>query len=113
MYGSGQLPKFRDNLYHDEEDILWLIPTSEVPLANLYFDQIIAPGALPLKMTAQSPCFRKERAAAGRDVRAIKRVKQFYNVDLVRVVEQEQSLRHLEGPRADARQVRQRLHLPC
>ena len=50
-------------LYHDEEDNLWLIPTSEVPLVNLYFYQIIPPGALPLKMTAQSPCFRQERAA--------------------------------------------------
>src|SRR6202022_3568374 len=62
MYGSGQLPKFEDNLYPDAEEDLWLIPTSEVPLVNLYFNQILPPGALPLKMTAQSPCFRKERA---------------------------------------------------
>src|SRR5262249_34789079 len=67
MYGSGQLPKFYDNLYHDAEDDLWLIPTSEVPLVNLYYDQIIPTGSLPIKLTAQSPCFRKERAAAGRD----------------------------------------------
>jgi seryl-tRNA synthetase len=112
MYGSGQLPKFRDNLYHDDEDDLWLIPTSEVPLVNLYFNQIIPPGALPLKMTAQSPCFRKERAAAGRDVRGIKRVKQFYKVEMVRVVEPEDSMRHLEELVADAEVVLQRLELP-
>jgi seryl-tRNA synthetase len=112
MYGSGQLPKFRDNLYHDEEDGLWLIPTSEVPLVNLYFNQIIPSGALPLKMSAQSPCFRKERAAAGRDVRGIKRVKQFYKVEMVRVVEPEDSMRHLEELVADAEVVLQRLELP-
>jgi seryl-tRNA synthetase len=112
MYGSGQLPKFRDNLYHDDDENLWLIPTSEVPLVNLYFDQIIPPGALPLKMTAQSPCFRKERAAAGRDVRGIKRVKQFYKVEMVRVVEPEDSMQHLEELVADAEVVLQRLELP-
>jgi seryl-tRNA synthetase len=112
MYGSGQLPKFRDNLYHDDEDDLWLIPTSEVPLVNLYFNQIIPPGALPLKMTAQSPCFRKERAAAGRDVRGIKRVKQFYKVEMVRVVEPEDSMRHLEELVAVGEVVLQGLELP-
>jgi seryl-tRNA synthetase len=112
MYGSGQLPKFYDNLYHDDDENLWLIPTSEVPLVNLYFNQIIPPGALPLKMTAQSPCFRKERAAAGRDVRGIKRVKQFYKVEMVRVVEPEDSMRHLDELMADAEMVLQRLELP-
>jgi seryl-tRNA synthetase len=112
MYGSGQLPKFYDNLYHDVEDDLWLIPTSEVPLVNLYFNQIIAPGTLPLKMTAQSPCFRKERAAAGRDVHGIKRVKQFYKVEMVRVVEPEGSMQHLEELVADAEAVLRQLELP-
>ena len=112
MYGSGQLPKFYDNLYHDAEDDLWLIPTSEVPLVNLYFNQIIPPGALPLKMTAQSPCFRKERAAAGRDVHGIKRVKQFYKVEMVRVVEPEGSMQHLEELVADAEAVLRQLELP-
>jgi seryl-tRNA synthetase len=112
MYGSGQLPKFYDNLYHDAEDDLWLIPTSEVPLVNLYFNQIIPPGALPLKMTAQSPCFRKERAAAGRDVHGIKRVKQFYKVEMVRVVEPEGSMQHLEELVADAEAVLRKLELP-
>jgi seryl-tRNA synthetase len=112
MYGSGQLPKFYDNLYHDAEDDLWMIPTSEVPLVNLYFDQIIPPGLLPLKLTASSPCFRKERAAAGRDVRGIKRVKQFYKVEMVRIVEPDDSMQHLEELVADAEAVLQRLELP-
>jgi seryl-tRNA synthetase len=112
MYGSGQLPKFYDNLYHDAEEDLWLIPTSEVPLVNLYFNQIIPPGELPLKITAQSPCFRKERAAAGRDVRGIKRVKQFYKVEMVRVVEPETSMDHLEELVRDAEDVLRRLELP-
>jgi len=112
MYGSGQLPKFYDNLYHDEEDDVWLIPTSEVPLVNLYYDQIIPPGILPLKLTAQSPCFRKEKAAAGRDVRGFKRVKQFYKVEMVRVVEPESSMQHLEQIVADAEDILRRLELP-
>jgi seryl-tRNA synthetase len=112
MYGSGQLPKFYDNLYHDTEDNLWMIPTSEVPLVNLYFDQIIPSGTLPLKMTMQSPCFRKERAAAGRDVRGIKRVKQFYKVEMVRIVPPEDSMRHLEELVSDAEAVLRALELP-
>jgi seryl-tRNA synthetase len=112
MYGSGQLPKFYDNLYHDAEDNLWLIPTSEVPLVNLYYDEIIPPGRLPLKMTAASPCWRKEKAAAGRDVRGIKRVKQFYKVEMVRIVEPEQSMLHLEELVTDAEDILRRLELP-
>jgi seryl-tRNA synthetase len=112
MYGSGQLPKFYDTLFRDAEDDLWMIPTSEVPLVNLYYDQIIPPGALPLKLTASSPCFRKERAAAGRDVRGIKRVKQFYKVEMVRIVEPEDSMRHLEELVSDAEEVLRRLELP-
>jgi seryl-tRNA synthetase len=112
MYGSGQLPKFYDNLYHDAEEDLWLIPTSEVPLVNLYYDQVIPPGVLPLKLTAQSPCFRKERAAAGRDTRGIKRVKQFYKVEMVRVVEPETSMAHLDELVSNAEDVLRALQLP-
>jgi seryl-tRNA synthetase len=112
MYGSGQLPKFYDNLFHDAEDNLWMIPTSEVPMVNLYYDQIIPPGVLPLKMTMQSPCFRKERAAAGRDVRGIKRVKQFYKVEMVRIVPPEVSMQHLEELISDAEAVLRALELP-
>lgn len=112
MQGSGQLPKFADNLYHDAEDDLWLIPTSEVPLVNLYRDEIIPPGQLPLKLTAQSPCFRKEKVAAGRDIRGIKRVKQFYKVEMVRFVEPDDSMRHLEELVSDAEEILRRLGLP-
>jgi len=112
MYGSGQLPKFYDNLFHDAEEDLWMIPTSEVPLVNLYWNQIIPPGELPLKLTASSPCFRKERAAAGRDVRGIKRVKQFYKVEMVRVVPPENSMQHLDELVANAEEVLRRLELP-
>lgn len=112
MYGSGQLPKFRDNLYHDAEEDLWLIPTSEVPLVNLYAGEIIPAGTLPLKLTAQSPCFRREKAAAGRDTRGIKRVKQFYKVEMVRFVEPEASADHHEAMVADAEEVLRRLELP-
>jgi seryl-tRNA synthetase len=111
MYGSGQLPKFYDNLYHDAEDDLWLIPTSEVPLVNLYYDQIIPPGLLPMKVTAQSPCWRKEKAAAGRDVRGIKRVKQFYKVEMVRIVEPETSEAHHDELVKNAEDILQRLEL--
>ena len=112
MYGSGQLPKFYDNLFHDAEDDLWMIPTSEVPLVNLYWNQIIPPGELPLKLTASSPCFRKEQAAAGRDVRGIKRVKQFYKVEMVRVVSPDDSMQHLSELVSDAEAVLRRLELP-
>ncbi len=77
MQGSGNLPKFGDNLYHDEEDDLWLIPSAEVPLTGLHRDEILEPGALPISYVAYTPCFRREKAAAGRDTRGIKRVHQF------------------------------------
>jgi seryl-tRNA synthetase len=112
MYGSGQLPKFRDVLYHDDVDNVWLIPTAEVPLVNYYNDEIIPPGELPLKLTAATACFRREQVAAGRDVRGIKRVKQFNKVEMVRIVEPEQSMAQLEELVADAELGFQRLELP-
>ncbi len=96
MEGSGNLPKFADNLYHDAEDDLWLIPTAEVPITNLYRDEIIPPGQLPMYYVAQTPCFRRERAAAGRDTRGIKRVHQFNKVEMYQFVEPESSPRELE-----------------
>ena len=96
MEGSGNLPKFADNLYHDEEDDLWLIPTAEVPITNLYRDEIIPPGQLPLYYVAQTPCFRREKAAAGRDTRGIKRVHQFNKVEMYQFVEPEDSAAQLE-----------------
>ena len=109
MEGSGNLPKFADNLYHDEEDDLWLIPTAEVPITNLYRDEIIPAGTLPLYYVAQTPCFRREKAAAGRDTRGIKRVHQFNKVEMYKFVEPETSHQELERLLADAEEVCRRL----
>ena len=96
MEGSGNLPKFADNLYRDEEDDLWLIPTAEVPLTGLYRDEIIPANTLPLKYVAQTLCFRREKASAGRDTRGIKRVNQFNKVEMYQFVEPETSNQELE-----------------
>ena len=109
MEGSGNLPKFADNLYHDDEDDLWLIPTAEVPITNLYRDEIIPAGKLPLYYVAQTPCFRRERAAAGRDTRGIKRVHQFNKVEMYKFVEPETSAAELDRLVGDAEDVCRRL----
>ena len=109
MEGSGNLPKFADNLYHDDEDDLWLIPTAEVPITNLYRDEIIPPGQLPLRYVAQTPCFRRERAAAGRDTRGIKRVHQFNKVEMYQFVEPEESADALERLLGHAEEICRRL----
>ena len=111
MEGSGNLPKFSDNLYHDEEDDLWLIPSAEVPLTGLHRDEIIEPGTLPIYYAAYTPCFRREKAAAGRDTRGIKRVHQFDKVELFKLVEPEQSQEELERLLGDAEEVLRRLGL--
>jgi seryl-tRNA synthetase len=112
LVGSGNLPKFGENLYHDAEDDLWLIPTAEVPLTNLHREEILEPGALPLYYVAYTPCFRREKAAAGRDTRGIKRVHQFDKVELYKFVEPEGSDQELEKLVADATDLCQRLGLP-
>ena len=109
MEGSGNLPKFADNLYHDDEDDLWLIPTAEVPITNLYRDEIIPANTLPLKYVAQTPCFRREKASAGRDTRGIKRVHQFNKVEMYQFVEPETSNRELEQLVNDAEDVCRKL----
>ncbi len=90
LVGSGNLPKFAADLYRDEDAGLWMIPTSEVSLNGIYQDSIISQ-ELPLKYCAHTPCFRKEHAAAGRDVRGMKRVKQFEKVEMFRFVEPDDS----------------------
>ena len=90
LVGSGNLPKFADDLYRDDDAGLWMIPTSEVSLNAIYQGNIIDQD-LPLKYCAHTPCFRKEHAAAGRDVRGMKRVKQFEKVEMFRFVEPEDS----------------------
>ena len=112
MEGSGNLPKFANNLYHDEEDDLWFVPTAEVPLTSLHRDEILSPGELPLYYTAYTPCFRREKAAAGRDTRGIKRVHQFDKVEMYKFVEPQHSEAELERLVADAEDVCQRLGLP-
>jgi len=82
MFGAGQLPKFRDNLYRDVEDDLWLVPTAEVPLTGLHMGDIMKTKDLPQRYTAYTPCFRREKMSAGRDVRGIKRVHQFDKVEM-------------------------------
>ena len=112
MEASGNLPKFGDNLYHDDEDDLWLIPTAEVPLTNLHRDEVLPPGTLPLHYTASTPCFRREKAAAGRDTRGIKRVHQFQKVEMYKFVEPETSEQELQSLVTDAEMVCQTLELP-
>ena len=111
MEGSGNLPKFADNLYHDEEDDLWLIPTAEVPITNLYRDEILPPDSLPRFFVAQTPCFRREKAAAGRDTRGIKRVHQFNKVEMYKFVAPETSDAELTRLLSDAEEVCQQLGL--
>ena len=112
MEGSGNLPRFAENLYHDDEDDLWLIPTAEVPLTSLHRDEILEPGTLPLQYVAHTPCFRREKAAAGRDVRGIKRVHQFDKVELYQFVEPEQSDAALEALLGHAEAVCRGLGIP-
>lgn len=99
MQGTGQLPKFEEDLYRlesEEERAFYLIPTAEVPLTNLYYDEIIAAERLPIKMTAHTPCFRKEAGSAGRDTRGIIRQHQFHKVELVAITKPEESMAMLD-----------------
>ena len=111
MIGSGNLPKFRDNLYRDDETDLWLIPTAEVSLNGLHQGKIIPPNSLPLSYVAMTPSFRKEHASAGRDIRGIKRVHQFYKVEMFRFVTPETSMDYLEKMIKNARVLCDRLEL--
>ncbi len=112
MVGSGNLPKFADNLYHDEEDDLWFVPTAEVPLTNLHRDEILPPGALPLHYVAYTACFRREKMSAGKDTRGIKRGHQFDKVELYKFVEPEASDQELERMVDNAEDVCRRLGIP-
>jgi seryl-tRNA synthetase len=105
LFGSGQLPKFADNLYHDHEEDLWMVPTAEVPLTGLHMDDILEEAALPLHYTAYTPCFRREKMSAGRDVRGIKRGHQFDKVEMYKYCKPEDSDAELEKMRLDAEQT--------
>jgi len=102
LYGAGQLPKFADNLYHDAEEDLWMVPTAEVPLTGLMMDEVVNEADLPLRYTAYTPCFRREKMSAGRDVRGIKRGHQFDKVEMYIFSKPEESDALLEKMRADA-----------
>ncbi|MFC1542563.1 serine--tRNA ligase [Pseudomonadota bacterium] len=112
MTGTGQLPKFADDLYKLEDEDLFLIPTAEVPVTNLYQDQILDAGSLPIKHCAYTPCFRREAGSAGRDVRGMIRQHQFDKVELVQLVKPEDALDALDGLTAHAEAVLQALELP-
>jgi seryl-tRNA synthetase len=111
LVGTGNLPKFGDNLYHDAEEDLWFVPTAEVPVTNLYRDEILDGARLPIRHVAYTPCFRREKMSAGRDVRGIKRGHQFDKVEMVKFVRPEESDRELETLLADAEDVCRRLGL--
>lgn len=112
MWGARQLPKFRDNLYHDVEDDVWLVPTAEVPLTNLHRDEILEADQLPINYCAYTPCFRREKMSAGRDVRGIKRGHQFDKVEMYKFVRPETSYEELERLRGDAEETCRRLEIP-
>jgi seryl-tRNA synthetase len=112
LVGTGNLPKFGDNLYRDAVEDFWFIPTAEVPVTNLYREEILDGAALPIKHVAFTACFRREQMAAGRDTRGIKRGHQFDKVELVKFVRPESSMDELAGLLADAEDVLRTLELP-
>ena len=112
LIGSSNLPKFADNLYHDAEEDLWFIPTAEVPLTNLHRDEILSLGALPIHYVAYTACFRREKMAAGKDTRGIKRGHQFDKVEMYKFCEPEKSSEELESMVKDAEEICQKLGLP-
>jgi seryl-tRNA synthetase len=112
LFASGQLPKFRDNLFRDAEEDLWMIPTAEVVLVGLHGGETLAEASLPLNYTAYTACFRREKMSAGRDVRGIKRGFQFDKVELVKIVEPSTSNEALEDLLGDATALVEQLELP-
>ncbi|MFN3477350.1 MAG: serine--tRNA ligase, partial [Candidatus Methylomirabilales bacterium] len=115
MLGTGQLPKFEEELFKtfkDEGGELYLIPTAEVPVTNLHRDEILPPGSLPLNYVAYTPCFRREAGSYGKDVRGIMRQHQFNKVELVKFVEPEASYEALEELTRHAEEVLRRLNIP-
>lgn len=109
---TGHLTKFGHNMYHDEEDDFWFIPTAEVPLTAMYSGEILDAEKLPLYMTAYTPCFRREKMSAGRDVRGIKRGHQFDKVEMVKIVAPETSDQELQTLVENACEVCRRLEIP-
>ncbi|MGA7707084.1 MAG: serine--tRNA ligase, partial [Acidobacteriaceae bacterium] len=112
MFGTGQLPKFKEDSFHCEGTDHWMIPTAEVPLTNLYRDDILEEKQLPISVTAWTPCFRAEAGAYGKDVRGLVRQHQFQKVELVKFVTPDQSYAEHERLTAHAEAILQALELP-
>jgi seryl-tRNA synthetase len=112
LYGTGNLPKFAEDLFKLENTDYWLIPTAEVPVTNIYRDETLDAEKLPVKFCSYTPCFRSEAGSYGRDVRGIIRQHQFQKVELVKFTKPEDSYAELEGLTADAEDILRRLGLP-
>ena len=112
MYGSAQFPKFRDVVYFDQESQLYMLPTAEVSLTNMYRDEILEEDQLPMYFVAHTPCFRREKMSAGRDVRGIKRVHQFEKVEMYKFTTPETSYDELETLTQAAENVCRMLQIP-
>lgn len=111
MVGTGQLPKFAEDMYGIEAERLYLAPTAEVPVTNMHREEILPMDALPIRYAAYTPCFRKEAGSAGRESRGMTRVHQFDKVELVKIVEPSKSYEELEALRANAEKVLELLGL--
>ena len=111
-YGTGQLPDKEGQMYHATADNFYLIPTAEVPVTNIYRDSIVKESDLPIKMTAYSPCFRREAGSFGKDVRGLNRVHQFEKVEIIQIVDPATSYDVLDGMVAHVEQLVQSLELP-
>jgi seryl-tRNA synthetase len=111
LFASGQLPKFADNLYHDHEEDLWMVPTAEVPLTGIHMNDFLEYEKLPQRYTAYTPCFRREKMSAGRDVRGIKRGHQFDKVEMYIYSKPEESMHELDKMLGDAEQTCEELGL--
>ena len=111
LVGTGNLPKFADTVYRDIEEDFWFVPTAEVPVTNMYREEIIDGASLPIRHVAYSPCFRREKMSAGRDVRGIKRGHQFDKVEMVKFVRPEESDKELAALLDDAEDICRRLGL--
>lgn len=112
LYGTGQLPKFAEDLFKCENHDLWLAPTAEVPVTNLYRDETLDAEKLPIRLCAYTPCFRSEAGSYGRDVRGIIRQHQFQKVELVKFARPEQSYDELDALTRDAQDILEKLGLP-
>ena len=112
VFGSGQLPKFRDNLYRDAEEDYYFVPTAEVPITGIYADEILPPGTLPISLVSYTACFRREKMSAGKDIRGIKRGHQFDKVEMYKIVEPEHSDEELAALVRDAEAVAEGLGIP-